>query len=81
MYQLRHSNSWRSGRKGRTEKLVKKGSIFLLCNGRWQNFHIDEKKEISIVNKKFKIFDLNETVHHVIVNGADWSNPLIFLTY
>ena len=24
---------------------------------------------------------LNATIHHVIVNGAIWSNPLIFLTH
>ena len=37
------SNNWRSRKKGRTEKLVKKGKNFLLCNGRSRNCHITEK--------------------------------------
>ena len=42
---LRFSSSWSSGRKGRTKKLVKVGSILLLKNGRWRNFHIPEQLE------------------------------------
>ena len=30
-------------RKGRTEKFAKERKIPLLCNGRWQSFHISEK--------------------------------------
>ena len=39
-----------SERKGRTEKLVKVGYILFLCNGRLQNSHILEKKEIANFN-------------------------------
>ena len=37
MYPFRHSNSWRSGRKGRTEKLVNVGEFF---------FHVVVDREI-----------------------------------
>ena len=37
-----------------------------------------------IVNKKFKIFNFQMeqyTMLQLMVNGAVWSNPLIFLTH
>ena len=43
MYGLRHSNSWTSGGKGRTEKLWSK-------YGRERNFHIPKKLEIANFN-------------------------------
>ena len=46
--------------------------------------HLKKKKKlILIVNKqKVHVFRfLNGTIHHVMVNGAVWSNPLIFLIH
>ena len=42
MYPFRHSNSWRSGSKARTEKLVNVGWILLSCHVRPWNFHVRE---------------------------------------
>ena len=77
MYGLRHSNSWRSGGKGRTEKLWSK-------YGRERNFHIPKKLEIANFNSQQKVQDfrfLNGIIHHVTVDGAVSSNPLTLLTH
>ena len=42
MYQLRHSKSCRTQRKGRTENSVKMWKILFWCNLRSRNFHIPE---------------------------------------
>ena len=42
----------------------------------------DKKQLILIINKKSQDFwFLNGAMHHVVVNGAVWSKPLIFLTH
>ena len=50
MYPFRHFNSWRSGRKGRTGKLVNVKWILSSSHGRSRHFHIREKWEIAIFN-------------------------------
>ena len=70
---LRHSNSWRSGRKERPYKPLKVGYVLLLCNSRSLNFNIPEKQEIGIFNslQKVKYFGfLNGTIHYVTVHGV-----------
>ena len=45
-----------------------------------RNFHIPRKLEIANFNSLQKVQDfqfLNGTAHHVIVDGAVWSNPLL----
>ena len=45
----------------------------LSCNGRLQNFHLSKKLEIANFS--------SEIIQCVIVNGAVWNNPSIFLTH
>ena len=45
MYQLRHSNGWKSGRKGKTEKLAKVGQMVDR-----ETFDIPKKLEIANFN-------------------------------
>ena len=57
MYPFRHFNSWRSGRKGRTGKLVNVKWILSSSHGRSRHFHIREKWEIGVFNSKKKVQD------------------------
>ena len=58
--------------------------MLLLCNGISQNFCITEKtRNIPFLKvNELKVQDFrfsNGTIPHVKVDGAVWSNPLIFL--
>ena len=69
--------------KEKLENVLKRGKFTFYVIVDCGNFHI---LKIRIVNfrssQKVQNFRfLNGTTYHVIVNGAIWSNPLIFLTH
>ena len=70
------------------KNLLKDGrfSFYVIVDREIFTYLKNKKQLILEANKKFKVFErftvpfLNGTVHHVLVNGAIWSNPLTFLT-